>query len=128
VGQEGDKSTHYIRVENPIEDIKTEVVQLSREEPGGNLFTAQAVSGVKVARAWSGLLHGTCEPVTLMLRPEIWEKPEMAAKGELQAAETARGRVLMRSTGADRPVVAMKPGNAGGAKGAGYPDLIVGQP
>ncbi len=34
----------------------------------------------------------------------------------------------MRSTGADRLVVAMRPGNAGGAKGAGYPDLFGGQP
>jgi hypothetical protein len=34
----------------------------------------------------------------------------------------------MRSTGADRPVVAGNPGNAGGAKGPGHPDVKVGQP
>ena len=34
----------------------------------------------------------------------------------------------MRGTGADRPVVAVKPGNAGGAKGAGHPGSFGGQP
>ena len=34
-----------------------------RDEPGGCLLIGQAVSGMEVARAWSGLLCGTCEPV-----------------------------------------------------------------
>ena len=34
----------------------------------------------------------------------------------------------MRGTGADRPVVAGKPGNAGGAKGTGHPVSVEGQP
>ena len=34
-----------------------------RDEPGGGLLIGQAVSGMEVARAWSGLLYGTCEPV-----------------------------------------------------------------
>jgi RNA-directed DNA polymerase len=34
----------------------------------------------------------------------------------------------MRGTGADRPVVAMRPGNAGGAKGTGRPGSLGGQP
>jgi RNA-directed DNA polymerase len=33
----------------------------------------------------------------------------------------------MRDAGADRPVLAVKPGNAGGAKGAGRPGSLVGQ-
>jgi hypothetical protein len=37
-------------------------------------------------------------------------------------------RVPMRSTGADRPVVAMKDGNASGAKGVDYPAGFKGQP
>src|SRR5712692_3625278 len=41
------------------DDIKTEEESLPREEPGGNLSTAQAVSGMKVARAWLRLLGGT---------------------------------------------------------------------
>jgi hypothetical protein len=34
----------------------------------------------------------------------------------------------MRDTGAGRPIVAMRPGNAGGAKGADYLGLLAGQP
>jgi hypothetical protein len=34
----------------------------------------------------------------------------------------------MRGTGADRLVVALKPGNAGGAKGTGRLGLLGGQP
>src|SRR5436189_6389526 len=34
----------------------------------------------------------------------------------------------MRGTGADRPVVAENPGNAGGAKGPGHPGVDGGQP
>jgi retron-type reverse transcriptase len=45
-----------------------------------------------------------------------------------QAAETVRGRVAMRRAGADRLVVAPKPANAGGAKGAGCPGSFGGQP
>lgn len=41
------------------------------------------------------------------------------AKGEGQGEELARPRVPMRHRGADRLIVAMNPGNAGGAKGAG---------
>ena len=38
---------------------------MPREQPGGNLCTAQAVSGIQVARAWLGLWCGTWEPVAL---------------------------------------------------------------
>ena len=34
----------------------------------------------------------------------------------------------MQATGADCPIVVMKPSNAGGAKGAGFPGLVGGQP
>ena len=54
-------------------------------------------------------------------------KPTGPQEGDPQAAETARGRVP-RGPGADRPVVAVKPGNAGGAKGTGYPGSINSQP
>ena len=43
--------------------IKTGVESLPRDESGGCLLTGQMVSGVKVARACSGLLCGTREPV-----------------------------------------------------------------
>ena len=68
---------------------------------------------------------GTCRPI-------LWPVSEWfrdrQREGGPQAAETVRGRVLMRATGTDRPAVVLKPGNAGGAKGAGYPGLFGGQP
>jgi len=36
---------------------------LARDQPGGYLLTAQVLSGMKVARAWLRLLHGTGESV-----------------------------------------------------------------
>jgi hypothetical protein len=65
---------------------------------------------------------GTCRPdtVTGCLG---WSR-----EGVLQAGSTVRGRVPSRGTGADRLVVAVKPGNAGGAKGTDHPDLLGGQP
>jgi hypothetical protein len=49
-------------------DIETGVESLPRDESGGCLLIGQAVSGVKVARAWSGLSCGTREP----LAPTGW--------------------------------------------------------
>ncbi len=113
-----------------IDGIKTGVESFPRDEPGGCLPTGQVVPGMKVARAWSGLPCGTWEPVAPTGRPA---SGAVVARGgpstrDPQAAGTARGRVAMRGTGADRPVVAMKPGNAGGAKGTGRPGSIGGQP
>jgi hypothetical protein len=109
------------------EDIKTEEWSLPREESGGNLSTAQVVSGMKVARAWLRLLSGTWEPAAPIACPS-GRYPSVAREGDPQAAATVRGRVPRRSAGADCLVVAMKLGNAGGAKGAAYPGVLVGQP
>ena len=49
-------------------------------------------------------------------------------KGDVQVVGTTRARVPMRRTGAEQPVLAMKPGNAGGAKGLRHSVLSVGQP
>jgi hypothetical protein len=111
-----------------IDDIKTEVELLPRDEPGRDLVTARVVSGMKVARAWPRLLCGTWEPVAPMLRPTGWVVLGRLREGDPQAKEIARGSVPMRGTGADRLVLAMRPGNAGGAKGAGCPGLLGGQP
>jgi hypothetical protein len=43
-------------------------------------------------------------------------------------AKTRRGKVPMPCVGADKLVVAMKPGNAGGAKGLGVSALTTVQP
>jgi hypothetical protein len=48
---------------NPLDDIKTGLVACARDEPGGSLRIGQVVSGMKVARAWVGLLRGRREPV-----------------------------------------------------------------
>ena len=50
------------------------------------------------------------------------------AKGEIQVGSTTRMSVPMQRTGADPPVVAMRSGNADGAKGWGHSDLAVSQP
>ncbi len=49
------------------------------------------------------------------------------AKGELTSGSPTRRRVPMRSRGADRRVVALKPGNAGGAKASTCPAEAAGQ-
>jgi len=41
--------------------IKTRALMLSWDKPEGYLFTALAVPGMKVARAWLGLCNGTGE-------------------------------------------------------------------
>ena len=50
------------------------------------------------------------------------------AKGETQGEITRRVRVPKRDAGTDQLVVAMKPGNAGGAKGLDCPVSGMGQP
>ena len=105
--------------------IRTGVQSLPRDEPGGCLLTGQVVTGVKVARARFRHQHGTWEPVAPMVLARCWAGQP---KGVPQAAETVRGRVPVRGTGADRLVVAVRPGNAGGAKGTGCPGSLGGQP
>ncbi len=107
-----------------IDDIETGVESLLRDESGGDLFTAQAVSGIKAARALLRLWHGTWEPVA----PIVLTGSCRSREGGPQAAGTVRGRVPMRGTGTDRLVVAVMLGNAGGAKGSGYPGVAGGQP
>jgi hypothetical protein len=111
-------------------DIKTGDSFRPWDEPGGCLLIGQAVSGVEVARAWSGLSCGTCEPVPRWGGwpvERVWPAAGCLER-EPQAAESVRGSVAMRGTGADRLVVAVKPGNAGGAKGTGRPGSVGGQP
>lgn len=100
------------------DDIKTRAPSLPWDEPGGDLLTALVVSGTEVARARFRLQHETWETLA-SIRPDgcwtVWRE------GEPQAAETVRGGVPMRGREADRPVVAVKPGNAGGAKRTGCP-------
>jgi hypothetical protein len=54
------KVNHRRRVVT-LGDIKTRALTLSWDKPEGYLFTALAVSGMKMARAWLGLCKGTGE-------------------------------------------------------------------
>jgi hypothetical protein len=82
--------------------------------------------GASLARAsvWN---TGTCRPAPAGGQ---WRSDGLRSRveGRSPSGRPARGRVPMRGTGADRLVVAMRPGNAGGATGAGHLGLLVGQP
>ncbi len=103
------------------DDIETGVQLLPRDESGGYLFTALVVSGMKVARARFRRQCGTWERLAPIRSVGCWTGRR---EGGPQAAETVRGRVLMRGRRADRLVVAVMPGNAGGAKGTGCPGSV----
>jgi hypothetical protein len=105
--------------------IETGVQLLPRDESGRYLSTALVVSGMKVARARFRRRCGTWERLALIPLAACWSGRR---EGGPQAAETVRGRVPMRGRRADRPVVVVIPGNAGGAKGAGCPGSFGEQP
>ena len=90
VGQEGERKRSTDDVsKTSLDDIETGGVNRPRDEPGGCLLIGQAVSGMEVARAWSGLWCGTWEPV--VPRPRAASGAVVARgrswKGELQAAD-----------------------------------------
>jgi hypothetical protein len=96
--------------------IETRLRILSGIQPGRDLFTVRAMAGVEAARA--------------EIQALVWnvgtERPDV--KGEVRGVDPRRARVPMRDAGADWSVVAMKPGNAGRAKGPACPASKVGQP
>ncbi len=87
------------------DDIKTRVACLPWDKFGGNLFTGQVVSGVKVARILSWLFCGTTGTILLHVNRKA------------QDAKTSRLIVGKVADGADLSVRAMKAGNSAGAKG-----------
>jgi hypothetical protein len=113
-----------------IDGIETGVESFPRDEPGGCLPTGPGgvrhEGGASVVRALVRNV-GTCRPDAAAGQ---WRGAGLrrSPTRDPQAAGTARGRVAMRGTGADRPVVALRPGNAGGAKGTGRPGWLGGQP
>src|SRR3954452_9875685 len=58
-----------------MDDVKTGVKSLLRDQRWGDPLTASVASGIKVARARSWLGHGTWEPVASMPREEPKWKP-----------------------------------------------------
>jgi hypothetical protein len=70
MGQEGERKRSTDDVsKGKQDDIETGQNREPGNEPGGSLLIGQAVSGMEVARAWSGLWCGTCEPVVPIGRP-----------------------------------------------------------
>lgn len=69
---------------------------------------------------------GTCrfDDEAKQARSNVCSKP---IREKPQAATTARVKVPMQSTGAERPVVVMKSAKADGAKGSRLPALSNGQ-
>jgi hypothetical protein len=72
-------------------DIKSGVESLPRDESGRYLFTAQAVSGLKVARARFRLWHGTCEPASRYGLAVQWVKSPPAGESETPKWQKPRG-------------------------------------
>ena len=122
--EKANESEPLMKCRKRSDGIETGVQLLPREEPGGYLFTALVVSGIKVARARFRRWCGTWERLAPILSTGCWAGRR---EGEPQAAETVRGGVP-RGRRADRLVVAMRPGNAGGAKGTGCPGSFGDQP
>jgi hypothetical protein len=70
MGQEGERKRSTDDVsKGKQDDIETGRNREPGNRPGGSLSIGQAVSGMEVARAWSGLWCGTCEPVVPIGRP-----------------------------------------------------------
>jgi hypothetical protein len=72
VEHEGERKRTTDDVSKDSGDIETGDALEPWDEPGGCLLIGQAVSGMEVARAWSGLLRGTCEPVAPRRRSAHW--------------------------------------------------------
>ena len=102
-------------------------------EPGGKAGPG-LVEGVPVY-CLGGVRHeGGVSPVQALVWNVRTCRLDMPAdfgwwvEGEPQAAGTVRGRVPARGTGADCLVVAVMPGNAGGAKETDHWGSVSGQP
>jgi hypothetical protein len=126
--EKASESEPSLTCRNAMIGIKTGGLGSPRDESGGYLSTAQVVPGMEVARARFRLWYGTWEPVAPIASAVHWTSlVPRSREGGPQAAVTARGRVPMRGTGTDRLVVAVRLGNASGAKKADHPGLFGGQ-
>ena len=82
VGQEGERKRSTDDVsKHAKDDIETGRPAQPGIEPGGCLLIGQAVSGMEVARAWSGLRCGTWEPVVPRPRRPVERSWPAAAGG-----------------------------------------------
>ena len=86
-----------------MNDVKTGVESLSRDQRGGDPLTARVASGIKVARVRSWLEQGTWEPVASMRREEPKWKPH-----EGQSTD-ARHRGGPARSSEEGPVMGLEP-------------------
>ena len=122
------KANHSMTRRKRIGDSKTEESRCLGISPGVTCLP----TGCCPAWRWRELGSGSgMERGNLRFdraASEMGEGAHWVRERDAQAAETVSARVAMRSVGADRPVVAVRRGNARGAKGAGCPGLFGGQP
>ncbi len=112
-----------------MNDIKTRGVYCFWDKSSGGLNCrldgVRCKGGVSLNQALMRNM-GTCRSdAEAEASAEVRKQP--VDTRETQAAETVRVRVPKRSTGTERPVVAMKSVNADGAKGPRYRVLFTGQ-
>ena len=93
---EASESEPLMTCRNAKDDAKTGVASIFRDQFGGGPEACP-----------SGIRHiGGAKPDQALIWNVRTCRPD--AKGDVQAAETARARVPMRGTGAERPVVGMR--------------------
>jgi len=63
-----------MRYRNIEDDVKTELQDLVRDKPKGNLLTALAASGIEMTPVARRLLQGTWEPVARMPREKFKQR------------------------------------------------------
>src|SRR3954467_6338217 len=85
--------------------IKTRALMLSWDESEGNLSTALAVPGMKMARAWLGLCNGTGELLGTTRVPVDWHGD---SPGGRQVAYPRAAEYRARARRAERLVVVTK--------------------
>lgn len=91
---------HRRRVVKPG-DIKTRALTLFWDESEGNLFTALAVSGMKMARAWPGLCNGTGELLDTMWVSVDWDR-NPAGDRQVAHPRVVEYRVRVKGGGTSR--------------------------
>jgi hypothetical protein len=107
------ESEPQVSCRNAVDDIKTGVQSLPRDESGGCLFIGQMVSGMYAARAWVRLLHGTWEPVVL-------RDDRLVASG-LRLVVSGRA-----PSGRNREVRTLVAGHRGGPSGSSVEGSVMG--
>jgi len=85
------EANHPMTGRKRIDGIESGVESLPRDEPGGNLSTAQAVPGLKVARARFRLWHGTCEPASRYRSAVHWTPSPPAGESETPKWQKPQG-------------------------------------